>query len=154
LDDDVRPLVTVNPDEGAHIYKKGSVISLMIDAASEDILQTLALYIDDKQETLRKAGTYRYYSPIVIDGQISTIRVKKATGLSADNSASNALYITSANGSIWVSGLTPGAWFGIYTLQGQLVYTGKAASSEEDISLREQGIYILRHNNKNYKFIF
>ncbi|GAB6395131.1 MAG: Ig-like domain-containing protein [Bacteroidales bacterium] len=154
LDDDVRPLVTVNPDEGAHIYKKGSVISLMIDAASEDILQTLALYIDDKQETLRKAGTYRYYSPIVIDGQISTIRVKKATGLSIDNSAPNALYITSANGGLWVSGLTPGAWFGIYTLQGQLVYTGKAASSEEDISLREQGIYILRHNNKNYKFIF
>jgi hypothetical protein len=60
--------------------------------------------------------------------------------------------IAPAAGGLLISGLTSGATFGIYTLQGQLVYQAKASSPEEHIYLQEKGIYMLRHKEKAYKF--
>ncbi|GAB6394828.1 MAG: Ig-like domain-containing protein [Bacteroidales bacterium] len=73
-----------------------------------------------------------------------------ATG--TEEPASAALRITPANGGIFISGLTPGKTFSIYTLQGQLIYESKATSAEEHIHLQDKGIYILRHKGRAYKF--
>ncbi|GAB6393861.1 MAG: hypothetical protein MdMp024_0173 [Bacteroidales bacterium] len=73
-----------------------------------------------------------------------------ATGIAeAENTA---LRIVSENNGIFISGLTPGETFGIYTLQGQPVYESKASSPEEHIYLQDKGVYILRHKGKAYKF--
>jgi hypothetical protein len=73
-----------------------------------------------------------------------------ATG--TEEAASAVLRITSANGGIFISGLTPGKTFSIYTLQGQLLYQAQASSPEETIYLQDKGVYILRHKGKAYKF--
>ncbi|GAB6395128.1 MAG: Ig-like domain-containing protein [Bacteroidales bacterium] len=73
-----------------------------------------------------------------------------ATG--AEEAASAVLRITPADNGLLISGLTPGKTFGIYTLQGQLLYQATAASPEEHIHLRDKGLYILRHKDRAYKF--
>jgi hypothetical protein len=75
-----------------------------------------------------------------------------ATG--TEEAASAALRISPADNGLLISGLTPGKTFSIYTLQGQLLYQAQASSPEETIYLREKGIYILRHKDKAYKFVF
>jgi DNA-binding protein len=69
-----------------------------------------------------------------------------------EEATNTVLRIISTDNGISISGLTPGETFGIYTLQGQLLYESKATSPEETIYLREKGVYILRHKGKAYKF--
>jgi hypothetical protein len=68
-----------------------------------------------------------------------------------EETAQTALLAVAIDDVLLISGLTPGATFGIYTLQGQLVYQAKAASPEERIRLHDRGVYILRQKNKTYK---
>jgi len=60
--------------------------------------------------------------------------------------------VSEDNGAFFISGLTPGKAFSIYTLHGQPVYESKATSPEAHIYLQDKGIYILKHQNKSYKF--
>ncbi|GAB6395651.1 MAG: Ig-like domain-containing protein [Bacteroidales bacterium] len=70
-----------------------------------------------------------------------------------EEAANTVLRIVSEdNGTFFFSGLTPGKAFSIYTLQGQPVYESKATSPEAHIYLQDKGIYILKHQNKSYKF--
>jgi hypothetical protein len=69
-----------------------------------------------------------------------------------DEATNTVLRIISTDNGIFISGLTAGETFSIYTLQGQLLYESKATSLEEYIYLQEKGVYILRHQNRTYKF--
>jgi hypothetical protein len=60
--------------------------------------------------------------------------------------------VSEDNGVLFISGLTPGEALIIYTLQGQPVYESKATLPEAHIYLQDKGIYILKHQNKSYKF--
>jgi hypothetical protein len=71
-----------------------------------------------------------------------------------EEAAGAALRITPADNGIIISGLTPGENFGIYTLQGQLLYQATATSPEETIYLGEKGIYILYHDGQYSKFSY
>jgi hypothetical protein len=73
-----------------------------------------------------------------------------ATGI--EEPANAVLRIFPADNGIFISGLTPGKTFSIYTLQGQLIYQSNASSPEERIYLQDKGVYILRHKEKAYKF--
>jgi hypothetical protein len=69
-----------------------------------------------------------------------------------EEAAQNVLRVIAESRGIVISGLTPGKAFSIYTLQGQLLYEGKATSPEETIYWGEKGVYILRHKDKQVKF--
>jgi hypothetical protein len=69
-----------------------------------------------------------------------------ATGM--EEAEHTVLRVVSENNGAFISGLTPGETFSIYTLQGQLVYESKASSPEERIYLQDKGVYILRHKEK------
>ena len=58
------------------------------------------------------------------------------------------------NGSLHISGLTPGEALGVYTVAGQQVYNHVVDSCETDIPLRTQGVYIIRHTGKTVKAVF
>jgi hypothetical protein len=73
-----------------------------------------------------------------------------ATGI--EEAASALLRIVSEDNGVFISGLTPGEVFSIYTLQGRPVYQAKATSPEERIYLRDKGVYILRQQARAYKF--
>ncbi|GAB6395417.1 MAG: hypothetical protein MdMp024_1729 [Bacteroidales bacterium] len=64
------------------------------------------------------------------------------------------LRIVPADNGIFVSGLTLDEVFSIYTLQGQLVYEGKASSPEEHIHLQDRGVYIVKHKDRTLLFVF
>ncbi|GAB6393590.1 MAG: hypothetical protein MdMp014T_2963 [Treponematales bacterium] len=69
-----------------------------------------------------------------------------------EETAQTALHAVAIDNGLLISGLAPGETFGIYTLQGQLVYQAKATSPEARIRLHDRGVYILRQKNKTYKF--
>ena len=48
------------------------------------------------------------------------------------------------NGLLPVEGLTAGEMLSVYSATGQLVYKGVAASEEMDITLRAEGVYIVK----------
>jgi len=53
---------------------------------------------------------------------------------------------------IFISGLTPGETFGIYTLQGQLIYQARSPPPPKNgFTCATKDVYILRHK-KTYKF--
>jgi hypothetical protein len=79
-----------------------------------------------------------------------TLSFNITTGI--EEAATFVLRIAPAAGGIFISGLTPGATVSIYTLPGQLIYQAAATSPEEHIYMRNQGVYILRHKGKTYKF--
>ncbi|GAB6394054.1 MAG: hypothetical protein MdMp024_0366 [Bacteroidales bacterium] len=60
--------------------------------------------------------------------------------------------VATEGGWLLISGLTPGEPFGIYNLQGRLIYQATASSPEEHIHLRDKNIYILIHKDKAFKF--
>jgi len=51
-------------------------------------------------------------------------------------------------------GLVPGEVFGIYTIQGQLLYRRKAGASEERIALSNKGIYIIVAGERKIKAVY
>jgi hypothetical protein len=87
----------------------------------------------------------KYYRILDPDGKMRTTEAEESV-------ATDLLRIASADNEVFISGLTPGEPFSIYTLQGQLIYQAKASSPEEHIYLQDKGVYILKHKDKAYKF--
>jgi len=58
------------------------------------------------------------------------------------------------NGTLHVSGLTPGETWSIYNLYGQRIYTGIAEGNEAKIPLQERGVYIIQSGGKAIKTIY
>ena len=58
------------------------------------------------------------------------------------------LQVWMRNGLLHITGLTTGETLSVYTATGALVYHSIANSNEMDITLRRQGVYIIR-NGKN-----
>jgi len=57
------------------------------------------------------------------------------------------------NGSLHVTGITPGETLSIYNIMGMLVYHRIATSDEMDIPLRAQGVYFVRSGNHTVKIV-
>ena len=55
---------------------------------------------------------------------------------------------------LYVKGLMPGKPWYIYSLYGQLIYTGIADGNEAKIPLQERGIYIIQSGGTVIKTIF
>jgi hypothetical protein len=89
-------------------------------------------------------GIGSYAGEVTLSFRIIATGIEEAVGA--------VLRIAPADNGIFISGLTPGETFSIYTLQGQLVYQSKASSPEERIYLREKGVYILKHKERTCKF--
>ncbi|MDR0748888.1 MAG: hypothetical protein LBF62_04880 [Tannerellaceae bacterium] len=71
-----------------------------------------------------------------------------------DYSPSNGLKATATSGGLFISGLVESESFSVYNLQGQLIHQGKAAATEERVSLRERGVYIVTAGNRVVKAVY
>ncbi|GAB6393845.1 MAG: Ig-like domain-containing protein [Bacteroidales bacterium] len=87
----------------------------------------------------------KYYRILDPDGKMRTTDAE-------ESATAGVLQFASADNGVFINGLTPGEVFGIYSLQGQLIYQAKASSPEEHIYLQDKGVYILKHKDKAYKF--
>ena len=72
---------------------------------------------------------------------------------SGELSPVNPLKAWMRNGLLHVEGLTVGEMLSIYSATGQLVYKGVAASEEMDITLRAEGVYIVRAGENSVKVV-
>ncbi|GAB6394068.1 MAG: hypothetical protein MdMp024_0380 [Bacteroidales bacterium] len=66
----------------------------------------------------------------------------------------SALRITPADNGIFISGLTPGKTFSIYTIKGEKYYTGTAQSDVFRLDNIPKGVYILYHAGQYSKFAY
>ena len=58
------------------------------------------------------------------------------------------------NGVLYVTGLTPGKPWSVYSLYGQLIYTGITDGNEAKIPLPERGVYIIQSGETVIKTIY
>jgi len=58
------------------------------------------------------------------------------------------------NGTLYVSGLTPGKLWNVYNLYGQLIYSGLANGNEVKIPLQERGVYIIQSGSQTIKTVY
>jgi hypothetical protein len=151
VSDDVKSHVTLSFT--SMNVKAGTVVPLVIYIASG--IETTApivyannspIYVSDFDAERRIYTTW-----ITVQGNTQVI-VAGLGATSTEEAGNSALRIASAGNGILISGLTQGEAFGIYTLQGQLVYKAQASAPEEYIYLQDKGVYILKHKDKAYKF--
>ncbi|GAB6395328.1 MAG: Ig-like domain-containing protein [Bacteroidales bacterium] len=95
--------------------------------------------------TITITGKGNYTGEVTLSFNITT-GIKEATKF--------VLRIIPAGDGIFISGLTPGETFSIYTLQGQLIYQATASSPEAHIYLHNQSVYILYHSGQYGKFAY
>ena len=81
-----------------------------------------------------------------------TVRVSDDTGIS-QLSRPNPLRAWMRNGSLHVTGITPGETLSLYSITGTLVYRQIATSDEMDIPLQVKGVYFVRAGNYTVKII-
>ena len=66
----------------------------------------------------------------------------------------NPLRTWTQSGLLHISGLTSGEMLSIYSVTGALIYQGRAVSSEVQIPLNAQGVYIIRSGGNAVKVLF
>jgi hypothetical protein len=80
-----------------------------------------------------------------------TITVDKITSSGELPQANPLKAWVNSSGLLHIEGLTAGATLSIYTAAGALVYNGIAASTEADIPLASQGVYIVKSGDNTLK---
>ena len=73
---------------------------------------------------------------------------------SGEDLSVNPLKAWKQNGILHVSGLTSGAILNVYNTSGALVYQNVAKNEEEDIPIRDQGVYIVQSGNHSIRVVF
>jgi hypothetical protein len=82
---------------------------------------------------------------------VSTAITYTVTPTGTEVVTATALHAYAADGGLQVSGLIPGELLTIYTMQGQLVYKGKAIANEQHVPLYGRGVYIVVNGNRTVK---
>jgi len=72
----------------------------------------------------------------------------------SDLAPANPLRAWVRNGLLHVTGITPGETLSIYSQNGTLVYQSVVTSDEADISLKVQGVYIVRNGDRMVRVVF
>ncbi|GAB6394042.1 MAG: hypothetical protein MdMp024_0354 [Bacteroidales bacterium] len=138
--------------------ESGTIVPLVIHIASGIETTAPVVFVNGSAVYVSTfdAANRNYTVPITVTGNMIVI----VTGLNLVSppdraeTADGALRVAVADGGLLISGLTPGESFGIYNLQGQPAYQGKATSSEEQVYLREKGIYILVAGARRMKAVY
>jgi hypothetical protein len=84
------------------------------------------------------------FKPTVVTDIADNVETRRATSLQA---------IPTENG-LHIKGLVPNEVFGIFNLQGQLVYKGKAVADEQTVNLGRRGIYIVVAGERRTKVVY
>jgi len=75
---------------------------------------------------------------------------KKKTALPQKHFASMA-HITVSGKQIMISNATPGSDYAVFTMQGKVIMTGKIQNRVENITLQNQGAFLVRVGHENFK---
>ena len=99
---------------------------------------TKALY--ENAEEWKNFGRIVEYSPTGIEEMITL-----------EDDVTSVLRAYTENGVLYITGLSTGAEWSIYSLAGQLVYKGIAKATEEQVSLHADGVYIVTDGSSAIK---
>jgi hypothetical protein len=135
-------LIPDQPYTGSAVYPAVTVTGLTQDV---DYTVFCSDNIQTGTATITITGKGNYTGEVTLPFNITT-GIKEATNF--------VLRIIPAAGGIFISGLTPGEPFSIYSLQGQLIYQATASSPEAHIYLHNRGVYILYHSGQYGKFAY
>jgi hypothetical protein len=89
---------------------------------------------------------------------VTAIFQKTQTQIDEDIQQTQTLKAWVENGTLYVSGLTAGKWWGVYNITGTLMYQGIAVGDNVETlratSLQNRGIYIIQSGNGTIKVAF
>jgi hypothetical protein len=90
------------------------------------------------------------------DDPVVHVYTVKKDGQDANSTVSQAvpLKARTQNGTLYVSGLTPGQVWSIYAVTGQLLHHAIAGSGEAAVTLPAHGVYMVVSGNRTVKVIF
>jgi hypothetical protein len=100
-------------------------------------------------------GTYTATLTVSGEGLTETVMITyTVTPTGIENPQSAKLYAVSTGGGLQVCGLIPGETLAVYSMSGQLIYSGKATATEQLVPLNVQGIYIAVSGNRRVKTVY
>jgi len=156
LDDYVSSCITVSPQSSYFETESDSIFPFIITVKEGfRVVAAPELYIDGKKAEFAKSGDGRmyYYSVVVDDDVVIEVKGMKVDTNVGVNAVEN-IYAVSEHDGLRIYGLTPGAILKLYNLQGMLIYQVQATSPEQNIYLRDKGVYILATGGRNLKIVY
>lgn len=131
----------------AFILPSSTIASLAIGADTTIVLSMK----DDLQP-----GTYKAILSVsaeelpAVSQEISCV----VTGTALEETRAETLKAGVQNGTLYVSGLTPGKPWSVYTISGVLIHHRLAKESEEQVSLLARGVYIITSGDRRIKVVY
>jgi hypothetical protein len=111
----------------------------------------------DATTTVPLTGTGGNTRNFIMPGFAVTIKVTfrptATTGTEVPAQA-KALNAYTQNGHLYVTGITPGQPWRVYSITGTLVSTKTVATNEAELSLPTRGVYIVQSGNKSIKVVY
>jgi hypothetical protein len=157
LDDSVKQYVEITPAADTVMQKReGDAILFVIKVKDGVQLTAPELYINNSKKTLFRNSHNSWFLAIVVGKEDVDIAVRGLhripAGIEAAESA--VLHAVPTSNGVMLTGLVPGEMFGVYNMQGQLFYKGKATSGKERIPLRNKGVYIVVAGDRTVKTVY
>ena len=137
--------------EPRYITTAGQTVTLTITPDQGNTLTSIHVYRSDNGQSIPLSGTGLTRTFEMPPCHITVVAVFGSTGI--DEIAPEGLVAFSQNGSLYLSGLTPGASWSVYNVTGSLVSQGIATDSKAVVSLPGRGLYIVRSANKVVKVL-
>ena len=130
--DEERPYMTLQfvAEEGWHVY---------------------SVMLGEENVTAELSADGTYTTPAInADTQLTVVYAEGSTGLTR-NYMDSRPEISVSGGSLMLRGLTDGDRLEVYTLDGHRIYSGRATSSQAEISVTPNHVYIVRINALSLK---
>ena len=90
----------------------------------------------------------------VLKHENGELEILKATGIKNLTPSVNPLKAYVNNGNLYVSGLTAGTTWNVYSVTGALIYQGVATGDTAETYLAARGMYIIQSENKTLKVVY
>jgi hypothetical protein len=149
---------TVTPSFGA--APEGMEVFMNVTPAEDYEFDDFKIYqTGNERQTIRVMGdgySRTFYMPAYDVTIAATFKPTVVTDI-ADNVETGhapSLHAVSTENGLRIKGLVPNDVFSIYNMQGQLVYRGKAITTEQTVNLRGRGIYIVTTGGRQIKVVY
>jgi hypothetical protein len=138
-----------------YLAEAGETVTLTLTPDAGYELESIYVY-DYNGNLITLSGTGLTRTFTMPANHIRIVVVFRSTTTGIDVVGANnysPLQAWTANGTLYISGLTAGEAFSVYNITGVLLYQGVATADKAEIPLSGRGVYIIRSGDKTIKVV-